>query len=75
VNAALQFTQGKPLFLFYKSAILFRLQQVTEAIVQLEKAMEKSPKMLKNFIEMNPSILQNQQVVDLLARFKRRKSI
>jgi tetratricopeptide (TPR) repeat protein len=75
VNAALQFTQGKPLFLFYKSAILFRLQQVTEAIVQLEKAMEMSPKMLKNFIEMNPSILQNQQVVDLLARFKRRKSI
>ena len=75
VNAALQFTQGKPLFLFYKSTILFRLQNSKEAIVQLEKAMEKSPKLLKRFIEMNPSILQNQQVVDVLARFKRRRSI
>lgn len=75
VNASLQITQGKPLFLFYKSSILFRLQKNDEAITQLEKAMEKSPKLLKKFIEMNPSILQNRQVVDLLAKFKRKKSI
>ncbi|MBS1921119.1 MAG: tetratricopeptide repeat protein [Bacteroidetes bacterium] len=75
VNAALQFTQGKPLFLYYKSAILFRLQHTAKALVQLEMAMEKSPKGLKRFIEIYPSILQNQQVVDILARFKRKKSI
>jgi tetratricopeptide (TPR) repeat protein len=75
VKAALKFTEGKPLFLFYKSSILFKMQYVSEAISQLEKAMEKSPKLLKKFMEMNPSILQNQQVVDVLARFKQRRSI
>lgn len=74
-NTALQFTQGKSLFLFYKSAILFGLQRPSEAVVQLEKAMERSPKLLKKFIEINPSILQNHLVVDVLARFKRKRSI
>jgi len=37
--------------------------------------MEKAPKLLKRFVELNPSILQNQQVVDILAKFKRNKSI
>jgi len=46
-----------------------------EAILYLERAMEKAPKLLKRFVELNPSILQNQQVVDILAKFKRNKSI
>jgi len=37
--------------------------------------MEKAPKLLKRFVELNPAILQNQQVVDILAKFKRNKSI
>jgi hypothetical protein len=37
--------------------------------------MIKSPKLLKKFIELNPSVLQNQQVVDVVAKFKRNKSI
>lgn len=74
-QAALDITNGKPLFLFYKTAILFGMGKTKEAILQLEKAMEKSPKLLKKFVELNPSILQNQQVVDVVARFKRNKSI
>ena len=74
-QAALEITNGKPLFIFYRSAILFALGKTKEAILQLEKAMEKSPKLLKKFIELNPSILQNQLVVDVVARFKRNKSI
>jgi hypothetical protein len=46
-----------------------------EAILYLERAMEKAPKLLKRFVELNPSILQNQQVVDIIAKFKRNKSI
>jgi hypothetical protein len=46
-----------------------------EAILYLERAMEKAPRLLKRFVELNPSILQNQQVVDILAKFKRNKSI
>src|SRR5580765_1315771 len=75
VMAALQVTEGKPLFLFYLSNILFALGRSKEAILYLERAMEKAPKLLKRFVELNPSILQNQQVVDILAKFKRNKSI
>jgi len=73
--AALQVTQGKPLFMFYLSNILFSMGKSKEAILYLERAMEKAPKLLKKFVELNPSILQNQQVVDIIAKFKRNKSI
>ena len=75
VQAALQITNGKPLFMFYKAAIMFSVGKTKEAILQLERSMEKSPKLLKKFIELNPAILQNQLVVDVVARFKRNKSI
>ncbi|HEY9363942.1 MAG TPA: tetratricopeptide repeat protein [Chitinophagaceae bacterium] len=74
-RAALQITNGKPLFLFYQSSILFSMGKSKDAIIYLERAMNKSPKLLKKFVELNPSILQNQQVVDVIARFKRNKSI
>jgi tetratricopeptide (TPR) repeat protein len=72
---AQEFTTGKPIFLYYKSIILLALGKTKEGALQLELAMEKSPKMVKKFIELNPSILQNQSVVDVIARFKRNKSI
>lgn len=75
VQMALQSTGNKPLFLFYQSAILFALGKSKEGLITLEIAMEKSPRILKKLIDLNPSILQNQQVVDLVARFKRNKSI
>jgi tetratricopeptide (TPR) repeat protein len=74
-QAALTVTNGKTLFLFYKASILFAMGKTKEAVLQLEKAMDKSPKLLKKFVELNPSILQNQLVVDVVARFKRNKSI
>ena len=74
-DAALKITNGKPLFIFYKASVLFSLGKTKEAILQLEDAMRHSPKLLKKFVELNPAILQNQQVVDVIARFKRNKSI
>jgi tetratricopeptide (TPR) repeat protein len=74
-QAALTITNGKPLFLFYKTAILFSSGKMKEAILQLERAMEISPKMLKKLVELNPAILQNQSVVDVVARFKRNRYI
>lgn len=68
-------TDGKPIFLFYKSAVLFALAKPKEALLQLENAMAKNPKLIKKFIGLNPAILQNQQVVDIIAAFKKRKSI
>ncbi len=74
-EAAIKVTNGKALFVFYKAAVLFALGKSKEGILQLEQAMGASPKLLKKFIELNPAILRNQSVVDLLARFKRNKSI
>lgn len=74
-NAAMLVTNGKPLFLFYKAAVLFSAGKTKEGLLYLEEAMGKSPKLLKKFIELNPAILQNQLVVDMVARFKRNKSI
>jgi tetratricopeptide (TPR) repeat protein len=74
-NFAYEQTDGKPIFIFYKSAILMGCGKSKEAILQLEEAMQKNPKLIKKFIELNPAVLQNQQVVDVIARFKKKKSI
>lgn len=37
--------------------------------------MEKAPRLLKKFVEINPSILQNNHVVDIVARYKKGKKI
>lgn len=75
VYAAMKATGAKPIFYFYHSAVLFSLGKSKDALVQLETAMSHAPKLLKKFVELNPSILQNQKVVDIIARFKRSKSI
>jgi len=74
-EAALKVTNRKPLFLFYRASLLFASGKTKEAILQLEEAMTLAPRLLRKFVELNPAILQNQLVVDVLARFKRNKSI
>ena len=68
-------TDQKPIFLFYKSMFLFTLGKPKEAIIQLENGMSINPKLVKKFIELNPSILQNPQVVEVIARYKKQRSI
>jgi tetratricopeptide (TPR) repeat protein len=72
---AFEQTDGKPIFLFYKSAILYAMGKHKEALLQLETGMSKNPKLVKKFVEINPSLLQIQQVVDVIARFKKRNSL
>jgi tetratricopeptide (TPR) repeat protein len=75
VNHALEMTNNKPVFFFYKSAFLLALGKSKEAVIQLETGMEKNPKLVKKLLDLSPSILQNQMIVDVIARFKRNKSI
>ena len=75
VNAAIRMTGGKPLFGFYLCAIYFALGRSKEGQLQLEKAMAKAPKLLKKLLELNPAILQYQPVVDIIARYKKNRSI
>ena len=72
---AFEQTDGKPIFLFYKSSVLYAMGKSKEALLHLETGMSRNPKLVKKFIEINPSILQNQQVVDVIARFKKRNSL
>lgn len=75
VEHAITLTNTKPIFIFYKCAFLLALGKSKEAILQLETGMAKNSKLVKKLIELNPSILQSQLVVDVIARFKRNKSI
>ena len=69
---ALNYTNSKPLFLYYLSAVLFAMNKTKDALLYLEKALIKAPRHLKKFVELNPSILQSPQVVDVIARHKRK---
>jgi tetratricopeptide (TPR) repeat protein len=73
-QSASRITNGKAVFIFYSCAICFALGKTKEGLLQLEKAMSKSPKLLKKLIELNPVILQYQSVVDVIARYKKKRS-
>jgi hypothetical protein len=72
---AFEQTDCKPIFLFYKSAVLYGMGRSKEAFLNLEAGMNRNPKLVKKFIEINPSILQVQQVVDIIARYKKKNSL
>lgn len=72
VLQAFTFTGEKPVFLYYLSACLFALGKSKEALLYLEKALIKAPRQLRKLIEVNPSVLQYIQVVDLIARYKKK---
>ena len=71
--AAIKHTQAKPVFIYYLSAILFAMNKPKEALIFLEKGLDASPKGVKKLVQLNPSILQKPQVVDVIARYKRNR--
>ena len=73
--AAYEATGNKPIFIFYRAAIFFASGKTKQAIAQLEYAMSKAPKLIKKLIELQPRLLQHPQVVDLIARYKRSRSL
>ena len=75
IDAAIRHTDNKPIFTFYLSAIYFAMGRSKEGLAQLETGMNKAPRLLKKLIDLNPSILQHQQVVDLVARYKKNRAI
>jgi tetratricopeptide (TPR) repeat protein len=71
--AALHFTNQKPVLFFYYTAILFAQNKNKQALLQLENAMNIAPKFLKKLLDLNPNILQNTRVVDIVVRYKKIK--
>ncbi|MFZ1530266.1 MAG: tetratricopeptide repeat protein [Ferruginibacter sp.] len=66
-------TAKKPIFLFYQSLFLYAEGKFKEAFLYLENGMAADPKLLKKLIELEPSLLRHQPVVELAARYKKRK--
>ncbi len=66
-------TDGKPVFIFYKSVFLFADGKTKEALLTLENGMNIAPKLIKKFLTLDPSLMQNRQVVEIIARFKNKK--
>jgi len=71
---AFEQTEFKPIFIYYKSLFLFAMGKSKEALIWLEKGIAANQKLIKQFIEINPALLQHQQVVELIARNKKKKS-
>lgn len=66
-------TNNKPVFLYYKALVHFALGKKKQAFIHLEEALIQSPAHLKKILELEPSILQHQQVADLIIKYKKRK--
>jgi tetratricopeptide (TPR) repeat protein len=71
-EAALVQTNNKPIILYYLCAVLFALKKPKEALLQLEMALQASPRTLNKLVALRPAILQNAQVIDMIARTKRK---
>lgn len=65
-------TDYKPIFLFYKSMFLFTNGKFKEGTLVLEDGMSINPKLLKKFLQMNPALLNYKQVVDAIAKYKKK---
>jgi tetratricopeptide (TPR) repeat protein len=80
LNAAIQFchfamenTHKKPIFFYYKTAVLFLQKKSKEAFNHLEIALTTAPKLVYKFLDIMPDILQNQKVVEMISRYKKIK--
>lgn len=74
VLAALKHTNQKPVFLYYLGIVLLALGKKKDALLNLEKAIQASPKFLKKFVQLFPSVLQDSQVIKVIVRNKNKRS-
>lgn len=68
-----QETGARPVYHYYRCAVLLRLGRTKEALLELESGLVAAPKQLKRLLELNPSVLQHTGVVDVLARYHQKK--
>ena len=70
IDNAQKNTNDKPLFIYYKSAVLFALGKSKEALLLLQQGILYSPGLIKQFVELDPSLLQHSAIVDILSSYK-----
>lgn len=63
-------TDDKPLFFYYKSAVLYAMGKSKEALLQLQNGIQNAPGFIKHFIALDPSLLQHSSVSYLISSYK-----
>lgn len=63
----------KPVFLYYRAAILIAMGRTKDGLLQLETALQHFPRQVKRFLELDPSILQHPIIVELIGRYRRKR--
>ena len=66
-------TAGKVVFIFYRSAILYRMQKQSEALLQLEMALSKSSNLVNKLTKFYPEMMQDAKVAELIGNYKKGK--
>jgi tetratricopeptide (TPR) repeat protein len=70
IDKALEATNHKTLFLYYKVAFLQAKGKLKQAILLLDTALTLAPKQLKILIELNPTLLHHNAFVDCIVKHK-----
>ena len=69
---ALQQTGGKPVFLYYRAALLFALGRQKAALSVLESALQAAPRQFRKLATLDASLLGHPSVAELVARYRKR---
>ena len=64
-------TAGKVVFIFYRSAILYKMQKQSEALLQLEMALSKSSNLVNKLTKFYPEMMQDAKVSELISNYKK----
>jgi tetratricopeptide (TPR) repeat protein len=64
-------TENKPLFFYYKSAVLFAMGKSKEALLQLQQGLETAPGLARQFIDLDVSLLQHSSVAEMIGNYKK----
>lgn len=73
-DLAFEQTEHKPIFIYYRSLFLFANNKTKEALLWLERAIAVNPKLIRQFLDANASLLQIPQVVSLIAGIKKKRT-
>lgn len=60
----------KPVLLFYRVVLLFAMDRENEALLELESALERSPRFPKRVLELSPGLSKRPRVAALLDRYR-----
>lgn len=63
----------KPVFQYYRAAVLITTGRTKEGLIQLETALQLAPRQLKKMVELDPTLLQHNSVVELISRYRKKK--